>query len=525
LEPVNLERIALWIKVGWAAVFVSLLLVLLSTCKTADLDLWGYLAFGRLFWQSQHFPYHDVFSYPPTLHPWVYHEWLTGVLFYPLYHSLGDAGLRILKYWLGLGTIGLVYLTARVRGGNALASALFAIIVFVMVRIWYDPLRAHTFTFFFFALSLYLLERARLLGRWQGLFLLPLLQIPWCNLHGGFPAGIGLIAIYATGELIARRPWKPYLVVFLLSGLATLINPYGLDYWVYIFSAVIKPRPHIIEWASLLKAYHDGTVNIMFILTMPLLSIMVALGVWQARWREVTASLALAVTLILGLRHIRHLAFMWLLVGAYFPLCLQFNVNYLQSRPSFLRLWHRTGIKMAILTVLSIWTIVNLAFFSSNHSLSIEIPKEPKGQGLSYYPVKAVNFIKEHNFKGNILTTFGWGEFLIWELSPQCSVGFDGRYETVYPTEVEEDYMEFHYARSHWRRFLEKYPTDLILLQKETEIAKLIQKEPQWRQVYADANCVLFMAASRCEDEKARGRFAGRTSITEHLANRELPSP
>jgi hypothetical protein len=34
----------------------------------ADADLGGYLAFG-LFWESGRFPYHDPFSFVPTLHP------------------------------------------------------------------------------------------------------------------------------------------------------------------------------------------------------------------------------------------------------------------------------------------------------------------------------------------------------------------------------------------------------------------------------------------------------------------------
>jgi hypothetical protein len=33
----------------------------------ADPDLWGYLSFGRLFWETGQFPYQDIFAYVPTL--------------------------------------------------------------------------------------------------------------------------------------------------------------------------------------------------------------------------------------------------------------------------------------------------------------------------------------------------------------------------------------------------------------------------------------------------------------------------
>ena len=105
LEPVNLKNLDHWIKISgfFACLFVTL--AFFSAVNLADPDLWGYLSFGRLFWHSEKFPYTDVFSYVPTLNLWVYHEWLTGVLFYPLYQVLRTPGLQVLKYGLGLGIL------------------------------------------------------------------------------------------------------------------------------------------------------------------------------------------------------------------------------------------------------------------------------------------------------------------------------------------------------------------------------------------------------------------------------------
>lgn len=82
-----------WLKACVLTVLITYMPAVLSSLKAADPDFWGYLAFGRLFLQSKSFPYRDVFSYIPNL-PWVYHEWLTEVIFYPLYQTLGSAGLR-----------------------------------------------------------------------------------------------------------------------------------------------------------------------------------------------------------------------------------------------------------------------------------------------------------------------------------------------------------------------------------------------------------------------------------------------
>jgi len=56
------------LKAASFLLMITVILYSLST-TTADPDLWGYLAFGRLFWGQGGFPYLDVFAYVPTLKP------------------------------------------------------------------------------------------------------------------------------------------------------------------------------------------------------------------------------------------------------------------------------------------------------------------------------------------------------------------------------------------------------------------------------------------------------------------------
>lgn len=487
-----------WLKVWVLSVLITYVLAMLASIRAADTDLWGYLAFGRLFWQSKSFPYRDVFSYIPNL-PWVYHEWLTGVMFYPLYQTLGSAGLRILLYGLALGTCGLVYLTARRRGAYPLSAVLGMLICVGVCRDWYPPVRAQVFTFFFFALFLYLLERARLGRRWQGLYLLPLIQIPWCNLHGGFLAGLGLIAIYAFGEFIGRRPSLAYFLAGLAAALVSLINPYGVVYWEYLGRAVAMPRPYITEWLSVIQAYRHGIIPAMLIIFLLLLGVFGSLGMWQSNWREITASLALAITLALGLRHIRHLPFFFILAGAYLPVCINRNVAYLQSRPWINQWWQRTSVKNGVSIGLGLLTVLNLYLFIIQDPFAWKLPDTSLPLEIKTYlcyPEAAVNLIKKQGLAGKILTRFDWGEYLIWKLYPQDLVGMDGRYETVYPPEVQKTYFEFYYGDPQWRQFLRDYPPDLILLDKSMAVVDLIRKEPGWQEIFSDSRSVLFAGAS-----------------------------
>lgn len=64
MEQANLEDIKsinFWIKIGIFFAFLSGALAILAT-NFADLDFWGYLSFGRLFWHTKKFPYQDVFA-------------------------------------------------------------------------------------------------------------------------------------------------------------------------------------------------------------------------------------------------------------------------------------------------------------------------------------------------------------------------------------------------------------------------------------------------------------------------------
>jgi hypothetical protein len=473
--------------------------------SVADPDLWGYLSFGRLFWHSNKFPYQDIFAYVPTLNQWVYHEWLTGVLYHPLYQALGAPGLQILKYSVGLATAALVYLTAKRRGAHPIAAAVFILIIFCVVASRaYSPVRAQVFTYFFFAFNLYSLERARLTGNWRVLALLPLLQLAWCNMHGGFLAGLGLMAIYAVGEFFSRRPFLPFLFFLTLSVLVTMINPYGINYWKYLIHAVTMPRPFITEWFSVFQSYQRGMANVNLFIYLITMTSVILFGMWQSRWREITSSLALTLTLVLGLRHIRHLTFFLILVGAYLPVCFQLNVKYLQSRSWLTRVWNLGSVKRAFLISLSLLILVNLFKIQRKQPFSLVTPGTLSSEKLASlymdvlpYPVEAIKFIKKKGFTGNILTQFGWGEFIIWELHPQCLVAFDGRYETVYPSEVQQKFFDFYFARPQWRRFLEEYPPDMILLNKKKKIAKLLQKDSHWRQIYSDSTSVLFVARTK----------------------------
>lgn len=453
----------------------------------ADPDLWGYLAFGRLFWEGGHFPYHDVFSYVPTKETWVYHEWLTGVLFFSIYEHFGATGLQLLRYMTIFMTLGMVSITALKRGGNFLSVSVILFLTANAVTDGYSPVRAQIFTYFFFVLSIYILEKFKKdqnpLYLW---WLLPV-QITWCNLHGGFVAGLGLMGLYAIGEGIAGQKFLPYVRIMILSALVTIINPYGIDYWVYIYQAIGMSRTGIFEWMSIPEAVRIGMYGRASFLFIAILLVSFLLIV-RYRKRNLTDILVLTVTGYLGLRHIRHTIFFFLAFGAFMPPVLadfldglKHHVQKLDRMPML-----KKSLPALLLLLFAVLAGSSLGRFLMYPSFDLRTPP-------SYYPVGAIEWINAHHRRGNILPHFDWGEFIIWHCYPRCHVAMDGRFETVYGSDVSREYSNFLNGREDWRNFLHTYPHDMVLIKSDTLTAALMRKEPDWKVAYEDKACVLFL--------------------------------
>ena len=463
-----------------------LLFVEMYSNSLADYDLWGYLAFGRAFWETGHFPYRDLFSYTPTKPLWVYHEWLTGVLFYPIYRHAGDAGLQLLRYALVLATFLLIYLTSVRRGGTPLSACIALVPAMLLMCFGYVPVRAQAFTYFFFILTVYVLESYRLYQRWPILlWLLPILVL-WCNFHGGFVAGIGLMGLYAVGEGLAGRKYIPIAAAGILAAAATIINPYGVQYWTFIISAVAMPRQDINEWVSVIGAINKN-IYVFPAYLFAAMAFLCLVGCLGRRRKNYTDILVTTAVIFVGFSHIRHTVFLGLIFGAYFPVFLSEHWHSLREKIACpqMRNWIPGAVFVCLVLLIHI-QISSLRIPAMVPSFSIVTPQ-------SGYPLGALNWLMRNGLRGNILPFFDWGQFIIWHFSPDCRVAMDGRYETAYENHVHREYFDFLFARPAWRVFLQKYPHEMILLHAGIKITEMMKDEKAWRIAYEDKYSVLFV--------------------------------
>ncbi len=466
-----------FIKILFLSACLYFYFVLLYSNHIADYDLWGYLSFGSIFWEEGYFPYKDIFSYTPTKPLWVYHEWLTGVLFYPIHKYTGPAGLQFFRYIIIIFTIYLIYLTALKKGAKLSTTLLALIPAMLLISFGYVPLRAQVFTYFFFILTIYILEWAKKEKKWSTLWWLVPINIFWSNLHGGFITGLGLIFLFALGEKISKREALPYFKIGIICTLVTLLNPYGPYYWSYLIDAILMPRPEIDEWLSVIAAlrlkYQDFPVLIFLIFSTILIFVLIL-----SKERNLTDLLIISVTILLSYKNVRHTIFLGLIFGAYLP-------------PMLCRLW---ADRPSWISWASSFVLLAFIYFWINPKFTIlSIPTFNILTPASHFPTGAIKWIKENNSHGNILSHFDWGEFLIWSLYPSCRIAMDGRYETVYSEKVCREYFDFLVGRDNWKIFLQKYPHDMVLIKRNTRTHLLMLNEPSWKPVYLDKQSILFV--------------------------------
>src|SRR6266498_3483382 len=69
--------------------------------RRVDPDLYGYLAYGRLFLEQGRLTTPDPFAYTSVGHEWVTFEYLAHILLWLAYRTAGPLGLIVLKCIVG----------------------------------------------------------------------------------------------------------------------------------------------------------------------------------------------------------------------------------------------------------------------------------------------------------------------------------------------------------------------------------------------------------------------------------------
>lgn len=464
--------------VVWTALAMLFAYRLSST--VVDLDLFHQMALIREWRTLGAFPRVDLYAFTPTIQPFMHHEWGAGAIAYAAATALGGVGILLLRFALGFG---LAIVTVRIAlrsGASPLVVALLAPIAIILLENGYLPIRAHAYSFLFVALMLHVLERDRVEPSWRLWTLVPLFVL-WVNLHAGFVLGMVLLGVHGA-ELALQRARFVHVGLVLAAVLVVAgMNPYGLAYYAHIVRSLGVERTLVSEWASVWSAGVPFHQQFAFWLAAGVMAYGLAFGRGVAR----NGLLLLVVTATLGARHHRLLPFFAVVWFVYCPALLKGTV--LQA--TLLRVSEHPR---ALVGVSGSIAVAAGALIWGTHPLHLKVPNDPIAGdpgAAPYYPVQAVAFLEAQRFRGNLLTPFGQGSYVLWKMYPAVKVSLDSRYEAAYEPSLVKELTRLYETGEGLSEVLEKYEPDAVLVPKHSRLA---QAQIPLQRVYEDASFAVY---------------------------------
>jgi len=515
-SPPTLDAAARALRTSLLQYSPALVLVLIAIAdagRVTDPDLWGHVRFGQAVLAGHRLVLHDTYSYTAPDHLWRNHEWLTEIVMALAYNALGVVGLKLWKLACTTATIVLLSLGMAETGATPTIqlNSLLVAAVALMPQMEFRP---QIFTFALFAAMLLLLAHHNYRGSAQLWLAIPIMAL-WGNLHGGFIMGLVALAVY-TGVVALQDMMGGYggaratrlAIITVAATLATLLTPYGIDTWYAVIHALRNPvtRNAVTDWQPLIFAittqWHAAHSGVIFYLCglglMAAFAISFAAAPRGGDLPMAAIAAAMCAAAFIAMRNLplaviacvgpiaRHMSILYggsLRIrspGASrdLPGATEYAASDEDARPA------RSGTNQWIVAALAAVVVVYTGLFSSR--------LREDGR----YPAGAIAFMKEHDLHGNVLGDFNWGEYLIWHCAPQSKVFLDGRYDTVYPFKIIDDYIVFRFDyRGGAAKILDAYPHDFVLIPPGFEAYGVILKSARWKLIYRDQDSALFARA------------------------------
>ena len=344
--------------------------------------------------------------------------------------------------------------------------------------------RVQLFSYLLLLALLFLIYSARVKDRLPSVFVVSILFALWANLHGAFVLGLIVWFIYVTDHIIQRnreRRWPIILLFFLLPLTATLVNPFGLKLWKFIYRELSNPlsNKYITEW----QRFSFAAREIPFFLVMTF--------TWAAyflskRKKDFSETVILFMATLLGIMAVRN-------TPLFVILALPSLAYHMDG--AFSRLLEKAGngkqlsrMPIYISTVL----FVSLAVFFFARGIpgkwQISIGADP-------IPAHSITFLKENNVKGNLWVPLQFGGYALFHLHPDMKVSIDGRWAMVYQPLIMQDNIDFafHGTEGRWKKILEKYEADFALVEAGNPAIKEMGNDLDWIWIFAENDSKLLI--------------------------------
>jgi hypothetical protein len=467
-------------------VFIATLLsVLFSGFKliNSDGDLGRHLIVGQYILDTYRIPKQDIFSFTMTGHQLIPHEWLSEVLFALSYRLLGMDGVILLCALILASTMGLIYRQILQRSGLLFLSMAVVFLAGIASSFHWIA-RPHLWTMLMVVVWVGGMERLRR-DQYAYWWTLPIFMCIWVNLHGAFIVGFVILFIYLIGRIWEYTPsllplnstlrsLRIWLFVGGISIIASFINPSGWNIWAnsvgYIANRFLID--HTIEYFS--PSFHDPVLwPFAFIILLTLF----LLGINRLSIKP-THLLLLICWIAMGLYSTRNIP-LFALIAA--PILAEGSADYF-------RLYMPSTGKVGGGIYSTIVVVLTIVLLYGGQKIGRTLPGDSYSQ--KYFPVEATRWLKTNPPSGNMYNNFIWGGYLLYRLWPEQKVFIDGQTD-FYGEDLTRQYISISLGEVGWQDILVRHHIRWAIVPTNSLIARLLQRELDWKTVYQDETAVI----------------------------------
>ncbi len=463
-------------------------------------DLGRHLLTGQIILQTHSVPKVNLFSYTYPNFSFINHHWFSEVIFYLTNDVVGFNGLLILTILTVTAAFAFVYFYA-LKKGNIFAVTIISIL---SLRVLFErtDVRPELFSFLFLSIFIVILYKYREhYTRW--IFLLPFLELLWVNMHIYFPIGIAVIGLFlidhfshvmlnsfqhlnhqeprSRNKFGMTKKGTILIAIFIVSTLATLLNPNGLEGALYPFR-VFNNYGYTIEENQtvffLWNYFHGKTTILYFFIASSLLFLSLLITIKKTR--PVDWLLAIFFTYLAANAERNFPLFVF---GTFIPFTNSLSIifNTIRSQPT------RTIVLTFILLAILIWNINDV------------IQLRGFGFGVESGAKAGTDFFLTNNLKGPIFNNFDIGSYLEYRLYPKEKVFIDGRPEAYPASFIQNTYIPMQIDKHVFDTMTKKYTLNTIFFSYTDQtpwaitFLKQIVQDKTWTMVYLDDYVIIFV--------------------------------
>ena len=452
---------------GAAALACGLAAALLSFRPIYEPDLWWHLAQGREN-AAGRLVRTNLFSYAYSDYRQPYNSWLFDLASFLAWQGLGPTGIQVLQAVFITLTLVTLFAACRTRAPAWSVTAILAIGLFVI-----EPRaipRPHLFSFAALAACTLLIETAAARRSAAPLWWAVILLGAWSNAHVECVFGVVLLFAFAVSEWIwprrlPRTEARRAIGIAFAAAAATLLNPYGLGLWQYLYENLSVQR--VVAIAELLPPSLPGyrAFYVYVALTGALL-------ILHRRGCALSDAVVFGVFATFGVMHLRETPLV-LLVTA--PAAAQ-GLAALTGRG----LDSRAILVTSLCAALAL-SRIPLPLLTRGFAVGAEAVEPPQ-----FFSSSAIDFARRTGLTGPVFNSVNLGGYVAWKMYPGARVFQDTRFQ-AWPPDHFRTIVAASASQDEWNRLVAGVDWAMVSVPRPNQLSGAGRfPVSEWRSVYQD---------------------------------------